>query len=172
MEKKDNLLYKCFFVMFICFTLDSVISYFTPLNLSKDGITLVPSLSLMMYLLLVKKIEGANRYFFGAICGLYYSVVYSNSLAVYILVYVFIAFVRSYIVKIEEFSFLEALLFSILTIFAQESVVYWLMKVTNITNMVVSQFLLMRILPTLIMNAVLFIGVFIFYQKFRIEVSQ
>ncbi|MEE0966110.1 MAG: rod shape-determining protein MreD [Bacilli bacterium] len=171
MEKKDNYLIKCFLVMLICFTLDSFISYFMPFNFSKQGITIVPSVALMMYLLLVKSIEGVNRYFFGAICGLYYSIVYSNSLAIYILIYVIIAFVRTYIVKIEEFSFLEAIVLSILTIFAQESVVYWLMKITNTTNMMISQFLLMRVLPTLICNVILFAGVFFAYKKIRIEVA-
>lgn len=171
MEGRDHFLVKCLFVMFICFTLDSLISYFMPLNYSKEGITVIPSIALMMYILLVKRIEGANRYFFGAICGLYYSVVYSNSLAIYILIYVIIAFVRSYIVKIEEFSILEAFVISILTIFAQEAVVYWLMKITNITSMAVSQFLLMRILPTLGVNAILFIGVFFAYKKLEIEVE-
>ena len=171
MEKKDNYLIKCFLVMLICFTLDSFISYFMPFNFSKQGITIVPSVALMMYLLLVKSIDGVNRYFFGAICGLYYSIVYSNSLAIYILIYVIIAFVRTYIVKIEEFSFLEAIVLSILTIFAQESVVYWLMKITNTTNMMISQFLLMRVLPTLICNVILFAGVFFAYKKIRIEVA-
>ena len=171
MEKKDNYLIKCFLVMLICFTLDSFISYFMPFNFSKQGITIVPSVALMMYLLLVKSIEGVNRYFFGAICGLYYSIVYSNSLAIYILIYVIIAFVRTYIVKIEEFSFLEAIVLSVLTIFAQESVVYWLMKITNTTNMMISQFLLMRVLPTLICNVILFAGVFFAYKKIRIEVA-
>ena len=157
--------------MLICFTLDSIISYFMPLNFSKEGITIVPSIALMMYLLLVKTIEGADRYFLGAICGLYYSIVYSNSLAIYILIYVIIAFVRSYIVKIEEFSFLEAIMLSILTIFAQEAVVYWLMKITNTTKMIFSQFLVMRIVPTLICNIILFIVVFFVYKKIRIEVS-
>ena len=171
MKSKDNYLVRCFITMLICFTLDSIISYFMPLNFSKEGITIVPSIALMMYLLLVKTIEGADRYFFGAICGLYYSIVYSNSLAIYILIYVIIAFVRSYIVKIEEFSFLEAIMLSILTIFAQEAVVYWLMKITNTTKMIFSQFLVMRIVPTLICNIILFIVVFFVYKKIRIEVS-
>jgi len=170
MEMKDNYLFKCFFIMFICFTIDSLISYFMPLNYSKEGYTVVPAVALMMYMLIVKSVEGANRYFFGAICGLYYSVVYTNSLAIYILIYVIIAFIRSYVVKIEEFSILEAFVISILTIFAQEVVVYWLMKITNTTSILLSQFMLMRVLPTLAVNAILFIGVFFAYKKIEIEV--
>ena len=65
----------------------------------------------MMFSLLVKTIDGAERYFFAAICGVYYSIVYSNSLAIYILIYCLIAFVRSYIVKLESFSLIESMVF-------------------------------------------------------------
>lgn len=171
MESKDTILYKCFLIMFICFVIDSIIGYFTPLNFSKENITLVPCVSLMMYLLIIKSIEGAERYFFGAVCGLYYSVVYADSLAIYILIYVIIAFLRTYILKFEEFSFFESFLLSILTIFLQESMVYWLMKITNTTILSISQFLTMHALPTVILNAILFFGVFIAYKNIRIEVS-
>lgn len=171
MEEKDSYLLKYFIVIFICFTVDSVISYFLPANYNKQGLTIVPLSGLMMYILLVKTIDGAHRYFFGAFCGLYYSVVYSNSLAIYILIYVIIAFVRSYIIKIDEFSFLEAFVVTILTIFLQEYVVYSLMKITNVTNMLLSNFLLLRVLPTLGMNVVLFFIVFFVYNHVKIEVK-
>lgn len=171
METKGNILYKYYLLMFICFVLDSIISYFTPLNFNKEGITLVPCIALMMYLLIIKNIQGAEKYFFGAVCGLFYSIVYANSLAIYILIYVFLAFLRTYIIKFEEFSFFEALLLSILTIFSQEFVVYWLMKITNMTVLNVSHFLMMHALPTLLLNVILFVVVFIIYKNLKIEVS-
>lgn len=171
METKGNILYKYYLLMFICFVLDSIISYFTPLNFNKEGITLVPCIALMMYLLIIKNIQGAEKYFFGAVCGLFYSIVYANSLAIYILIYVFLAFLRTYIIKFEEFSFFEALLLSILTIFSQEFVVYWLMEITNMTVLNVSHFLMMHALPTLLLNVILFVVVFIIYKNLKIEVS-
>jgi rod shape-determining protein MreD len=171
MEKKDSYLFKYYISVLLLFVVDSLISYFLPANYNKLGITVVPLTGLMMYTLLVKTIDGVHRYFFGAIIGLYYSIVYSNSLAIYILIYVIIAFVRSYIIKIDEFSLLEAFVFIISTIFIQEVVVYFLMKITSITNIALSYCMLYRILPTLGLNAVLFFIVFFIYNRIKIEVK-
>ncbi|WP_050635736.1 hypothetical protein [Candidatus Stoquefichus sp. SB1] len=168
---RDSYLLKCFLIVFLCFIIDSTLSFFLPYNYTKTGLTIVPCIGLMMFTLLVKTIDGAERYFFAALCSLYYSIVYSNSLAIYILIYCLIAFIRSYIVKLESLSLPEAMVFCVLTIFAQEIVLYWLMWITNITRYPVTSFLLMRILPTLLVNGVLSIGVYWIYNKVKIEVE-
>lgn len=168
---RDSYLFKCFIVIFACFVLDSTIGFFLPYNYAKTGITIVPCIGLMMFTMLIKTIDGAERYFFATVCGLYFSIIYSNSLAIYILIYCLIAFVRSYIIKLESFNLLESMIFCIVTIFAQEVILYWLMWITNITRYSVSSFLLMRILPTLLVNAVLSIGVYWIYNQVKIEVE-
>ena len=110
---KENYLYKCFITLFICFIIDSTISFFLPYNYTKTSITIIPCIGLMMFALLVKTVKGPERYFFAAVSGVYYSVVYSNSLAIYILIYCLIAFVRSYIIKIESLSLIEASVFCV-----------------------------------------------------------
>ncbi len=91
----DSYLFKCIMLVIACFVLDSTISYFLPYNYTKVGMTIVPCLGLMMFSMLVRTVDGAERYLFAAICSVYYSIVYSNSLAIYILIYCLIAFVRS-----------------------------------------------------------------------------
>lgn len=167
----ESYLFKCFLIVFLCFVIDSTISFFLPYNYAKTGITIVPCIGLMMFTLLVRTVEGAERYFFAAICGVYYSIIYSNSLAIYILIYCLIAFVRSYIFKLESLSLLESMIFCILTIFAQECVLYWLMWITNMTRYPISSFMLMRILPTLIVNFILSMLVYWVYNKVKIEVE-
>lgn len=168
---KENYLYKSFIVIFICFVIDSTLNYFFPYDFTKSAITIIPCVGLMMFALLVKTIEGPERYFFSAVCGVYYSVVYSNSLAIYILIYCLIAFVRSYIIKIESFSIIESSVFCISTIFVQETIVYWLMWITNMTNYPIITFAFMRLLPTLIFNFVLSFGVYWVYNQIKIEVK-
>lgn len=168
---RDSYLLKCFVIVFLCFIIDSTISFFLPYNYTKTGITVVPCIGLMMFVMLVKTVDGAERYFFATVCGLYYSIIYSNSLAIYILIYCLIAFIRSYIFKLESLNLLESMLFCILTIFSQEVVIYWLMWITNMTRYSVSLFLLMRILPTLLVNIVLSMGVYWVYNKVKIEVE-
>lgn len=167
----ESYLVKCFLIVCLCFIVDSTISFFLPYNYAKTGITIVPCLGLMMFTLFVKTIEGEKRYFFAAICGVYYSIIYSNSLAIYILIYCLIAFVRSYIIKLESLSLIESMIFNTLTIFAHECVLYWLMWITNMTRYPISSFMLMRILPTLIFNFVLSIGVYWIYNLVKIEVE-
>lgn len=168
---RDSYLFQCFVCVFLCFVIDSTISYFLPYNFTKTGISIIPCVGLMMFTLLVRTIEGAERYFFAAICGVYYSIIYASSLAIYILIYCLIAFVRSYIIKLDSFSLPESIVFCLMTIFAQESVIYWLMWITNMTRYPVLSFLTMHILPTLIVNAILSIGVYIVYKKVKIEVE-
>lgn len=168
---KDSYLFKCVIAVFICFIIDSTISYFLPYNYAKTGLTIVPCIGLMLFSMLVKTIEGPERYLFASICGVYYSIVYSNSLAIYILIYLLIAFVRSYIIKLNSLSLLESSMFCIVTIFAQEVVIYWLMWITNMTRYPIISFITMRILPTLLLNFVLSVGVYWIYNEIKIEVE-
>lgn len=166
-----NRIVKYFIVVFICFVIDSTINFFLPYNYFKTSITIVPCIGMMMYSLMVKDIEGPDRYFFATICGVYYSVVYSNSLAIYILIYCLIAFVRSYIVKFEFFALMESSLFCVSTICVAEVMVYWLMWMTNMTQYSTIDFVLMRLLPTLIFNFVLSFLVYWVYNHISLEVK-
>lgn len=168
---RDSYLVKCFLIIFLCFIVDSTIRFFLPYNFTKVGISIIPCLGLMMFALLVKTIDGAERYFFAAICGVYYSIVYASSLAIYILIYCLIAFIRSYMIKLESFNILESMIFCLSTIFMQEVIVYWLMWITNMTRYPMTSFLLMQLLPTLLVNAVLSMGIYWIYNKVKIEVE-
>ncbi len=168
---RDSYLLKCFIIVFLCFIIDSTIAFFLPYNFTKTGITIVPCLGLMIFAMLVKTIDGAERYFFATVCGLYYSIVYSNTLAIYILIYCLIAFVRSYLFKLESLNLFESMIYCVLTVFAQEVVLYWLMWITNMTRYSISSFMLMRILPTLMANLILSIPIYWIYKKVKIEVE-
>lgn len=162
---------KTFFIVLICFVIDSTVSFFLPYNFARQTITIIPYIGLMFFTLLVKHLESPENYFFAVICGAYYAVVYSNSLAIYILIYCLIAFIRCFVIKIEKFSLLESSLFCFLTIFSSEIIVYWLMWITNMTSYPMVQFLLMRLLPTLALNFVLSLLVYGIYNHINIEVK-
>lgn len=161
-------LIKCFLIMLLCFVVDSTISYFLPYNYTKTSIVVIPYIALMMFCMIVKTIDVPERYFFAATCGVYYSVVYTNSLPIYILMFSFIAFARTYIYKFEKLSFFEMLMFVIVTIFIQELIVYWLMKVTGITIMKIYMLFMMRVLPTLLLNICLYCIVYVTFNYFVI----
>jgi len=133
--------------------------------------TIVPYIGMMMFTLLVKSLESVEKYFYASICGVYYTVVYSNSLAIYILIYCLIAFVRTHLIKIESFSILESSIFSIMTIFACEIAVYWLMWITNMTSYPIQDFALMRLIPTLLVNFGLSFIVWLVHENIELEVK-
>lgn len=158
-----------FVTMCICFVIDSTITYFLPFDFTKSGFMIVPCVGLMMFILLSNRIDDEIRYFFGAMVGIYYAVIYANSLAIYVLLYCIYAFFVKNYMKSSSFTYLESLLVFILTIFVQESVLYWLMWITNITELSVLNFAMLRLLPTLGLNIVLSIPLFVIYKKLRFE---
>ncbi|MCD8027884.1 MAG: hypothetical protein LUF02_04310 [Erysipelotrichaceae bacterium] len=165
---RDSYIFKCFIIIIICFVVDSTISFFLPYNYTKTGVFIVPCIGLMMFALLVKTIEGEERYLFAALCGLYYSIVYSNFLAIYILVYLMIAFSRT-LFKLEKLTLIEAIIYCGSTVLVQEIMLYWIMWITNITRYPMMSFLIMRLLPTVCFNMILSVGVYWIYNKVKIE---
>lgn len=158
-----------FVTMFICFVIDSTITYFLPFDFTKSGLMLVPCIGLMMFVLLSNCIDKEIRYFFASVVGIYYAVIYANSLAIYVLLYCIYAFFVKIYMKSSSFTYLESLLVFVLTIFAQEVVLYWLMWITNITELSVFNFAILRLLPTLGLNIVLSIPLFVIYKKLKFE---
>ena len=73
--------------------------------------------------------------------------------------------------KLDTLNIVESMLFCILTIFAQESIVYWLMWITNMTRYPMVSFVVMQLLPTLLFNGILSIGIYWIYNKVKIEVE-
>lgn len=169
---KNNQILKNFLIMFVCYLIDSVINYFIPTNINRSGLTFVPCIGLLMFSLLTITVhDKSERFFFSAACGLYYTVCYSNSLMVYILIYCAITFVRTYIDRNDNMTCLEFIVYAILIVTFKEFVVYWLMLISRFTYIGVIQFITMRYLPTLVMNVVFAPIVYLVYKQFDIYIE-
>lgn len=166
MNKK---IYIYYLTMIICFCIDSVITYFLPFDFAKASIMIVPHVGLMMFLLLNNTIDNESRYIFAASMGLYFAIIYANSLAIYALLYCVYAFGGKMYTKLSSFTYLESLIAFILTIFVQEAVIYWLMWITNITEITVISFVLLRLLPTIGFNVALSVPLFFIHKKLGFE---
>ena len=152
MNKK---LYRYYLVMALSFIIDSVISYYLPFNFDKSGITIIPYISLMMFTLLNNTIGNEHRYIFATVSGLYYAIVY--------------AFLGKKYTKLATFTLLEMFIAVIVTIIVQEVVLYWLMWITNITQLSIVIFLKNRLLPTVLFNLVLIAPVYFIHKKLGFE---
>lgn len=162
---------KYFLIMIIAFVLDSCISYFLPFDYGKKGIIIVPCIGLMTFMLLNNTVDNEFQYPFAVITGAYYAIIYANSLAIYVLLYVVFSFFGRQYTKLSTFSIFESFMVFALTIFVQLSVVYWLMRGTGITNINVIQFVIWRLLPSLLFNIILSIPVFFINRKLGFEVK-
>lgn len=156
-------------VMFICFMIDSLLRYYLPHDLLKVNLTIVSYVGVMMFTFLNNDIDEERRYIFALICGLYYSVIYGHSLIIYALLFLIYAFIGKEYMKKATFTYFEALAIVVLTIFIQEAVLYLMMWITGVTKLSIITFILWRLLPTILFNAVVFNIVYIVHDKIKLE---
>lgn len=164
-----NKLVRYLIIMFISFVIDSVLRFYLPSSILKLNLTIVPYVGVMMFDLLTNTIDEDHRYIFAGICGIYFSVIYGNSIFIYVLLFFMYAFFEKRYMKKAVMTYFEAIVIVVLTIFVQESVLYSLMWITNTTQLVITTFLIKRLLPTLLFNIVIFNGVYFIHDKLKLE---
>lgn len=165
----DNKFIRYLIVMFFAFVADSLLCYYLPSSLLKINLTIVPYGAVAMFVLLNNSIDNDHRTIFAVICGFYYSVIYGNSLFIYVVLYLLYALFGKYYMKKATFTYFQAFVIVLLTIFVQECVLYSLMWISNTTQLLVTTFLIKRLLPTLLFNAVMFNGVYYIHHKIKLE---
>ena len=153
-----NKLVRYLIIMFISFVIDSILRFYLPSSILKLNLTIVPYVGVMMFDLLTNTIDEDHRYIFAGICGIYFSVIYGNSIFVYVLLFFMYSFFEKRYMKK-----------AVMTYFVQESVLYSLMWITNTTQLVITTFLIKRLLPTLLFNIVIFNGVYFIHDKLKFE---
>ena len=127
-----------------------------PSSILKLNLTIVPYVGVMMFDLLTNTIDEDHRYNFCRNLWNLFSVIYGNSIFVYVLLFFMYSFFEKRYMKKAVMTYFEAIVIVVLTIFVQESVLYSLMWITNTTQLVITTFLIKRLLPTLLFNIVYF----------------
>ena len=87
-----NKLVRYLIIMFISFVIDSILRFYLPSSILKLNLTIVPYVGVMMFDLLTNTIDEDHRYIFAGICGIYFSVIYGNSIFVYVLLFFMYSF--------------------------------------------------------------------------------
>ena len=172
MSSQNKPLVRNFLIMLVCFIIDSTLAYFLPLNLDKSSITIVPSIALMMFVPLSMTLADVpSRFFFATVSGVFYTLVYGRELSIYVLIFLGITFIRSYIYHSDNLSLGEFIFLCLLAIAAKETIVYVMMLSANITHMAIFTFALKRLLPTIGFNILLSPIVYIVFKSFHIKVD-
>lgn len=156
-----------FIVMAICFVVDSTITYFIPFDFSKQSITVIPYVGTLMFCLLILRIDYDYRPFFSVIVGLYYSIVYADSLTIYVVFYLVLSYLIVKYLKTMHCSYFEYLLAGISTIFLFEVMLYLVMWMANITNVSMIHFFLYRLIPTMLFGVLITCPVYLVYNSKR-----
>ena len=99
------------------------------------------------------------------IVGGYYAILYADSLFVYVLIYSVIAYFGRVYMKYSSYSLIESYLFVFSTIIFQEVVIYLMMTLTQVTDLGLIKYLTLRLLPTLVLNSVLFVIVYYVHRQ-------
>lgn len=156
-------------IMVIIFMLDSVLTYFLPYDFTKRSPIFIPYFSLIVFTLLNNNIDESNRYWFALICGLYYTIIYADSNYICLLLFFVYAYIGKKYMKRSTFNFYEGFFIAISTICVHELVLYLVVWMNNTTNMTFINFGLLRLLPTLLFNVVVFLPVFFIHNKIKYE---
>lgn len=152
------------FLLWIAFMLDSVLTYFLPFNFTKSGIMLISCMGLMMFTLINNQLKDEEYLIYAVLAGGYYSILYADSLFVYILIYVVAAYFGRKYMKYSSYSFIESYIFIFSTIIFQELVIYLMMILSQVTRLSLLKYLTLRLFPTLLLNSILFVFVYYGYR--------
>ncbi|WP_249029855.1 rod shape-determining protein MreD [Tannockella kyphosi] len=148
-----------------CFVIDSTITFFMPFDFTKNSYMVVPYVGTMVFCFLVNHVEKEQRYLLSVLVGLYFTIVYGNSLAIFPLLYVGLAWGVNKYTKGMHFQLFEYIYIVFSTILAFETVLYLLMWFTGMTQLTVVLFLQLRFIPTVLFNLLISIVLFIIYNK-------
>lgn len=150
------------------FMIDSVLAYFLPYSFDKTGIMLIPCFGLIMFTFINHHLKSSLDCFVYPVgVGLYYCVVYTNLLLIYVLIYALIGFIGRKYERISSFTFFESLLFCFIAFSIKEFILYAFMKFITVTNLSIMNFISLRYLPSLVLNLILFIIAYFVFRKYQ-----
>lgn len=154
------------FLLWITFVLDSVLTYFVSFDFTKSSSMPVFCMGLMMFTLVNNQLKKEEYLAYAIIVGSYYSIIYANSLFVYVLIYSIVAYFGRIYMKYSSYTLIESYFFVFSTILFQEFVIYLMMILTGVTQIGLIKYLSLRLLPTLLFNSILFIAVYFGHRQF------
>ncbi len=102
---------------------------------------------------------------YGFILGLLYDLMYTDLIGVYLFAYTFLAYGVSVIMKLFHINIFTVTLVSLLSISVLDFFVYGIMLLIKTTTITLEDFLMIRLLPTLILNFAFVILLFVPLRK-------
>jgi rod shape-determining protein MreD len=157
-----------FAIFILFFIVESLFVELFPVRFLTEGHIIVPRFLLAGILLLTIYGTKKQGIWYGLLFGLIFDIVYTEVIGIYLFMFPLTAYFVSKLMKILQSNIIIATLVVLLGIAVLEVLVYEMNYLIHITGMPFSQFVNMRLLPTLIINFI-FLIIFVYPLKKQFE---
>ena len=156
----------------LAFIIDSTITYLLPYKI-RGSYEFVSSIGILSFLYVVNALKLRYQYWYALAVGFYYSIIYANSQFIYVWLFMLDVFLIHVYIKTRKISFNESIVNSIGLIVIHQTIPFIVYSLTNMTNLSITQFLFLRLLPTLAGNMVFGLVIYFVVDQLKIfEVEQ
>ncbi|WP_456278118.1 rod shape-determining protein MreD [Bacillus sp. AK128] len=149
----------------LCFIFESVFVQVLPSELFNMERIMIPRFVMVIIVLITMLTSVSKGMIYGFVLGLLYDLMYTDLMGVYMFAYTFLAYGVAMIMKVLHINILTVILISLLSIGILDFFVYGIMILLKITMMPVEEFLMVRLLPTLVLNLAFVILLFVPLRK-------
>jgi rod shape-determining protein MreD len=157
-----------FAIFMLFFIIESLFVELFPVRFLTEGHILVPRFLLAGILLLTIYGSKKQGIWYGLLFGLMFDIVYTEVIGIYLFMFPLTAYFVSKLMKILQSNIIIATIMILLGIAFLEILVYEMNYLIHITGIPFSQFINMRLLPTLIINFI-FLIIFVYPLKKQFE---
>lgn len=126
---------------------------------------IVPRFVMVIIVLITIFTSVRTGMLYGFVLGIFYDLMYTNLIGVYMFAYTFLAYVVSSMMKILHINIFTVTVVSLITISILDFFVYWVQFLIKITAIPMDEFLFIRLLPTLVLNLAFVIILFMPLKK-------
>ena len=155
-------------IAFILFFMEPVFSLFSPIEFDGQLFTLVPRFVIVCLIFIAVYDSRKHAIIYGIIFGLLYDMFYIDIIGLYAFLYPLICVIAASVIRYIHRHIVTVILLSLLLIIFLEFLSYGFASLISITSIEFSDFVKVRLIPTMIANS-LFVIMFGWFFKKVIE---
>ncbi|MFZ3576408.1 rod shape-determining protein MreD [Virgibacillus sp. DJP39] len=147
-------------ILFVFVILEGVAIELLPSDLVMNNLLIIPHWVFVFLLYMAIFYDSDHTYFsvlYGAIFGMLIDIVYTGVLGVYMFAYAFTIYLLHGISKFVHGNIHVTILLGIIGIMFADFIIYLIFSVVGLTDMVLANYLLYRMVPTILANLLLLI---------------
>ncbi|MCR2820539.1 rod shape-determining protein MreD [Lederbergia panacisoli] len=157
------------FLLTLCFYFESIFVEFLPTGtLGRDWI-LVPHFLLVLLIMMGISFFRNRTLIYAAVFGLLFDIYFTEIIGIYMVLFPIAVYISAKLAKTLFSNVFTALFTSILCVSLVETIVYGMNILVLRNSMEINEFAMIRLVPTLILNAVFFLIVYFPFNRFLLN---